>query len=224
MSFCDTNINFTPLPGPGREKPEAASVVKQVSDKRNKHREFVTGDQHFFDPNIMLYNSRPFDTVGEMNTYMVNQWNSVVEDDDTVFVLGDFFDFHHCDRKEAYAILDQLKGNIVLIKGNHDDHLQYFYDYGIQVIEYPIIKDEFWFLSHEPMFVTETAPCANIFAHVHLNPMYKTASSRSFCVSVERHDYKPVLLSEAKRLIHKEAVLSNELRPSDSISILDNQS
>jgi calcineurin-like phosphoesterase family protein len=201
MSFADTNIIFTPLPDPRGEKPETDSLVQQVADKSNKRREFVTGDQHFFDPNIMLYNSRSFDTVDEMNAYMINQWNSVVEDDDTIFVLGDFFDFHHCGQEEAYAILDQLKGNIILIKGNHDDHLQYFYDYGIQVIEYPIIKDGFWFLSHEPMFVTETAPYANIFAHVHLNPMYKTVSSRSFCVSVERHDYKPVLLSEAKDAI-----------------------
>ena len=165
-------------------------------------REFAIGDLHFYDSNIILYNERPFSSVDEMNQFMIDQWNSVVNNNDIVFMLGDFFDFDHCDDIQVFEILDQLNGHIILIAGNHDrDNLDVFRAYGIEVIEYPIVKDGFWFLSHEPMFVTETAPYANIFAHVHTNPMYRTVSSRSFCVSAERHNYVPVLLSAIKKVV-----------------------
>jgi calcineurin-like phosphoesterase family protein len=225
----DNNIKFEPLPDPkgvpiekintekinnlmrsvghtidhpnigGVPMADEDMMVLREEEVECGSREFVIGDHHFGDPNIIPYNNRPFVSVEEMNRFMIDQWNSVVTNNDTVFVLGDFFDFDHCDDIQVFEILDYLQGHIVLIAGNHDrGNLDVFRAYGIEVIEYPIIKDGFWFLSHEPMFVTETAPYANIFAHVHLNPMYKTVSSRSFCVSVERHDYKPVLLSEVK--------------------------
>lgn len=165
-------------------------------------REFVIGDTHFFDPNIILYSDRPFASVEEMNQFMIEQWNSVVNNNDTVFVLGDFFDFYYCDDIQVFDVLDQLQGNIILIAGNHDrGNLDVFRAYGIEVIEHPIIKDEFWILSHEPMFVTESAPYANIFAHVHNNPMYRTVSSRSFCASAERHNYEPMLLRDAQNAV-----------------------
>lgn len=218
--------NITPLPDPCGERPVSDRLKVELNPQtviaKRKPREFVIGCLHFFDPGIINMAPRNFKSVQEMNAYMIEKWNSVVEEDDTVFVIGDFFDFHHCGREEAYEILDQLNGHIILIKGNHDDHLSYFYDYGIQVIEYPILKDEFWILSHEPMFVTEAAPYANIFAHVHLNPMYKTVSSRSFCASAERHDYTPVLLSEAKRLVRQAATLSSYLNESNNVETLDN--
>lgn len=217
----NNNYKFESLPDP---RGETHRVLEQSAMEMRKKtpKEFVIGDLHYFDPDIIQMSPRAFSSVQEMNEYMIKQWNSEVDEDDTVFVIGDFFDFHHCSREEAYEILDQLKGNIILIKGNHDDHLQYFYDYGIQVIEYPILKDGFWLLSHEPMFVTEAAPYANIFAHVHLNPMYKTVSSRSFCASAERHDYKPILLSEIKKLVRQTAALNSYLKESNNVEMLDN--
>ena len=86
------------------------------------------------------------------------------------------------------------------IVGNHDKGLEDDYrKYGIEVIEYPIILDGFWILSHEPMYVSEQSPYANIYGHVHNNPMYKTVSSRSYCVSVERIGYRPIELDKVKR-------------------------
>jgi calcineurin-like phosphoesterase family protein len=164
-------------------------------------RALAIGDLHFFDPNIILSAPRHFSFVKEMNDFMVAQWNSSATSDDDVFVLGDFFDFNHCCKQDAYDILDRLNGNIILIAGNHDTHLDYFKEYGLTVIEYPILKDNFWIMSHEPMFVTEAAPYANIFAHVHLNPMYKTVSTRSFCVSAERLNYKPIPLDDIKKMV-----------------------
>ena len=132
-----------------------------------------------------------------MNDFMIKNWNTVASNEDTVFVVGDFFDFNHCTKEETADVLKQLNGHITLISGNHDvGNLVELRNLGVEVIPYPIVKDNFWILSHEPMYVSENSPYANIFAHVHNNPIYKTVSSRSFCVSAERIGYTPILLKE----------------------------
>jgi calcineurin-like phosphoesterase family protein len=158
---------------------------------------FFIGDNHFYDENIIKFENRPFSTVEEMNTFMINQWNSAVHPTDTVIVVGDFFDLNNCTGPEASKIIEELNGNIILIVGNHDKPFLDFYRSchadKIEVIEYPIIYKNFWMVSHEPMYVNENMPYANIFAHVHNNPMYKTISCRSYCVSAERLNYIPIL-------------------------------
>jgi calcineurin-like phosphoesterase family protein len=47
-------------------------------------------------------------------------------------------------------------------------------------------------------------PYANIFGHVHANPIYKDFSPQSFCVSVERINYTPISFEEIKRVIAEE--------------------
>lgn len=194
---------------PNTDKKEAILIDQATSPKtivnNSAPREFVIGDPHFYDPNIIHFCDRDFDNVKEMNEFMIDCWNSVVKRDDTVFVLGDFFDMSNCDQVEVEEIVNRLNGNIILIVGNHDTHLERFANTQVAIIKYPIVKDGFWIMSHEPMFVTTSAPYANIFAHVHTNPMYKTVSNRSYCVSAERLNYIPALLSEIKTAV-KESV------------------
>ena len=99
--------------------------------------------------------------------------------------------------------LSQLKGYKILIVGNHDYISDDDKD-NLELIDYPIIFNKFWILSHKPMYVTESAPYANIFGHVHNNPMYKTVSSRSYCVSAERINYTPISFEEIKRQVMAE--------------------
>lgn len=67
---------------------------------------------------------------------------------------------------------------------------------GIEVIEYPIVYSDFYIVSHKPLYISANGAYANIFAHVHDNPMYKTVSPRSFCVSAERINYTPISFNE----------------------------
>jgi calcineurin-like phosphoesterase family protein len=51
-------------------------------------------DQHFFDEDVRVkMDKRPFDNCEEKNSYMIDQWNSVVRGGDDVYVLGDMFDW-----------------------------------------------------------------------------------------------------------------------------------
>ena len=100
-------------------------------------------------------------------------------------------------------ICKSLNGKKILVMGNHDEHTPNWYrECGFEeVSRFPVIYENFWILSHEPMYVNTNMPYANIFGHIHSNPIYKTVSNQSACVSVERIDYRPVEFSEIKKLI-----------------------
>ena len=74
-------------------------------------------DTHFCHANVIKYDNRPFKDVEEMNAKMIELWNDHVADDDTTYILGDVV---WSGYKEWERILRQLKGSIVIIKGNHD--------------------------------------------------------------------------------------------------------
>lgn len=205
---------FTPLPdqaGVPQSMNEAMKLrdelAKKVFDEAVGNptgKERIIGDLHFHGHSIMHSSPRRFTSVEQMNSFMIQEWNSVTDDEDTVIVNGDFIDFDNCTKEEGYAIIDQLKGRIILILGNHDrPYAGWYRGYGsrLTVIDYPILKDEFWIISHEPKFVSIASPYANVFAHVHLNPMYKDVSPRSFCTSAERIGYKPILWSFVKESV-----------------------
>lgn len=159
---------------------------------------FIIADMHFDDKFILSYENRPFKSTEDMDQTILENWNTTVKDSDEVYVLGDV-------GNEAY--ISKLNGIKYLVKGNHDTKENEIYrKCGFkEVYDLPVILDEFWILSHEPVYVNTNMPYANLFGHVHANPIYRTVSPQSFCVSVERIGYTPVLLSEIKRQIQEEA-------------------
>jgi calcineurin-like phosphoesterase family protein len=135
-------------------------------------RNLYIADTHFGHGNILRFDNRPFSTVEEMELELVNRWAMAVEPKDTVYILGDF-----CWGKEDewLRILSQLKGNKVLIRGNHDlknmsirlrNHFQ-------DVKDYKEITDEgrHVILSHYPMLLYKGSynpDCYMLCGHVHV--------------------------------------------------------
>lgn len=78
---------------------------------------WFTSDQHFFHKNIIMLDNRPFHSLEHMHQQLVSIWNHSVAENDLVYILGDlvFGGRGNCD-----AIIPELKGQKVLIKGNHD--------------------------------------------------------------------------------------------------------
>jgi calcineurin-like phosphoesterase family protein len=83
----------------------------------NEPRKLYIADWHYGHANCIYFDARPFKDVEEMNKELVRRWNEAVNLCDTVYVLGDMF---WCKGEEAIAVLKQLNGNIILVKGNHD--------------------------------------------------------------------------------------------------------
>lgn len=62
------------------------------------------------------FDGRPFKTFEEMHNAILSNWNSVVKNNDHVYLLGDTL---WKENEEAIAIISRLKGNLHAIKGNH---------------------------------------------------------------------------------------------------------
>lgn len=79
---------------------------------------YFTADQHFGHARMLEF--RPFSSTDEMDRFIIDAHNTVVQDHDIVWMLGDFS--AHQDSRTA-QIFAQLKGRKRLILGNHDvDH------------------------------------------------------------------------------------------------------
>jgi len=78
---------------------------------------YYISDLHICHANAIKYDNRPFADINEMNNAIINNWNSRVKTDDTVYILGDFI----WGKEENWPFfVGPLAGNKVLIRGNHD--------------------------------------------------------------------------------------------------------
>ncbi len=62
--------------------------------------------------------NRPFESVEEMDRVLLQNYSSVVRQNDTVYILGDIC--HHMKVEDADARIKKLNGKKYLIIGNHD--------------------------------------------------------------------------------------------------------
>jgi len=74
-------------------------------------------DTHFGHANIIKYSNRPFADVKEMNTALMEKWNSNVKPGDKVYHLGDFAFMQYQDFRR---FIWGLNGDIQFVRGNHD--------------------------------------------------------------------------------------------------------
>ncbi|GFN32997.1 metallophosphoesterase [Paenibacillus xylaniclasticus] len=156
---------------------------------------FFTSDHHFGHKGIIDFESRPFTSVDEMNEFMIEKWNAVVGKNDKVFHLGDF---SFLNQEKTAAIVARLNGRKYLILGNHDRgrSRSWWLEAGFdEVSEYPIIYKEFFFLSHEPMYMNKHMPYVNVHGHIHSQ---KYEGLNYFNVSVEHWDYSPITFEQIR--------------------------
>ena len=78
---------------------------------------YYISDLHIGHANAIRFDKRPFADLNEMHRAIIDNWNSRVKTDDTVYILGDFIWYKESDWP-FYA--EPLAGNKVLIRGNHD--------------------------------------------------------------------------------------------------------
>ena len=164
-------------------------------------RTFFTADPHFCHKNIIEYERRPFENLHHMSKELIKRWNKIVRKVDKIFVLGDFA---FTNKKITTEIVKQLRGRKYLILGNHDhEHsIHWWLDTGFErVYDYPILFEKFFLLSHEPVYLNEGMPYANIHGHLHSK---KLSLHTYINVSVENWDYTPVEFGEIKALLSAE--------------------
>jgi calcineurin-like phosphoesterase family protein len=150
---------------------------------------FYISDTHFDHANIIRLCNRPFKNVDEMNETMMERWNAVVSDDDTVYHLGDFA----WKSSKVAQWTHRLKGRIIYVRGNHavgpeaDSTTSYIElqdaPYSLVLCHYPIVS---WNGMYRDWY--------HFYGHVHgspLNHMPLDWRARAFDVGVECLDYTP---------------------------------
>jgi calcineurin-like phosphoesterase family protein len=137
-----------------------------------------------------------------MDEALIDNFNSTVGQDDTLWFLGDFgFGAPGWLDAKTKALRCKEK-NIVL--GNHDRHsTRWWMDHGwTWASRLPVIFMDFIVLSHQQMFLEKNSPLVNLHGHCHNSLPYRPGPHYwNMCVEVT--DYRPVnleqILDEIKR-------------------------
>lgn len=170
-----------------------------LSDKDPK-RIFFTGDLHIGHANIIKFQNRPFASVHKMNLSLVENWNNVVDPQDFIFVLGDFF---FCRPEAIKQIAQKLNGNIHLVLGNHDHESRGFYsnlfhgqiyDYLDLKVDTSVNKAGLIACFHYPIHRWNKCHHGSIHLHGHIHASEPITGINRYDVGVDANNYTPVSL------------------------------
>ena len=142
----------------------------KLSSSNNKI--WFTSDLHFGHKRIIEFcpNTRPYVSVEQMNQDIIETWNKSVREEDVVFILGDV-SFAKKDVTEW--CLQQLKGKLILVSGNHDKGLdERYFDTTFQSYAEIKIDDKDIVLCHYPIYEWNKMHHGSyhLFGHVHGKP------------------------------------------------------
>lgn len=179
---------------------------------------FFTADTHFNHTNIIKYCARPFTSTEEHDETLINNYNSVVGKNDTVYHLGDlaFFKCKHAlfDNKKYIDLINRLNGQILFIWGNHDKDLIYFHKnisekLGKKIIflgHYHKLKfnNEKIILGHYAYRVWDCSHHGswNLYGHSH-GTLPDDPHARAIDVGVDCHNYYPIEFNEVREIMQK---------------------
>lgn len=165
---------------------------------------FIVSDTHFGHANICKFiradgsKARPWDHCRDMDEAMIENWNRVVKPTDKVYHLGDV-----AITRRTLGYLENLNGDKVLIRGNHDifklkDYAKYFRDIRSFLVLNGCV------FTHAPLhqMSLEKFGC-NVHGHTHLNIVRRESETGGMerdpnylNVCVEHSEYTPLTLDE----------------------------
>ena len=175
---------------------------------------YLTSDLHFCHNKPFLYEPRGFTNVENMNTAIVAHWNSIINPEDDIYVLGDIM---LNDNEKGTYLLKQLKGHIHIILGNHDteQRIQIYNDcYNVWEITYATkfkYNGYHFFLSHYPCLTSNfdydkplKARLISLCGHTHTQDRFADWKfGPIYHVELDAHDNFPVSLDQIIQDIEK---------------------
>ena len=128
---------------------------------------YFSSDLHFGDDRLQLL-GRPFSTINEMHSVIIENWNKKVGINDSVYIIGDI-----AYNQSYLPLLKKLNGELTLIKGNYDKEKdkvygKYFIDIkdqlALSIKKDNVIENEFY-LNHYPSRAMKGT--FNLVGHIH---------------------------------------------------------
>ena len=181
-------------------------------------RVFMTSDTHYGHEHILKFCNRPFKDAEEMDRVMIEKWNAKVHDGDLVFHLGDFA---WGGTRKWNEIREQLNGNIILIKGNHDlrnltPSSEKLFEFVTQQL-YINVEGQNMYLNHYPLlcyggtYRNRQDLVWALSGHTHIGPNSKTgldfdrmkmAFPTQYDVGVDMNNFEPISFAEVSDKIN----------------------
>jgi len=156
-------------------------------------RTWFTADLHLGHANIIRHCSRPFPHISAHDEALIANWNSVVGESDTVYVIGDFA---YRSARAVAGVFHRLHGTKHLVCGNHDGRDVLVLPW-VSISERLIVKVDGvdLVLDHYPgrSWYGMSHGRVQLYGHVHgaIDDLWNACD-----VGVDRWDYRPVSVDQ----------------------------
>lgn len=165
---------------------------------------YFTSDFHFCHNRDFIYERRGFSSIEEHDKTIIDNFNSIVTDEDILYILGDVF---LDDNEKGMECLQSLKGEKHVILGNHDTNAKIellkqatIIEGYANVFEY---KKYHFYLSHYPSITSNyddgdhlRQRVINLSGHTHFKDKFYDDNPYVYNVAVDAHECKPVSIEE----------------------------
>lgn len=161
---------------------------------------YFISDTHFFNrKGEPVVGDIGFSTTEDRNQYLIKRWNERIQEEDSVYILGDFSDGN---ARETNEILKALKGKKYLVIGNNDAYLEEpdfkkeYFAWAKHYYELHELETK-WVLFHFPLESWSGYAKDRVHLHGHLHrprPVYEKI--RRYEVGVDANEGAPVSIEE----------------------------
>lgn len=112
-------------------------MPKEIPRQPGRRKLWLTSDEHYGHRRIISYQSRPFESVEDMDREIIARHNSLVAPTDTVIHIGDFSFGKSADFARTASA---LSGTHYFMDGSHDRSMREFFSAPSSRLEYPSLN------------------------------------------------------------------------------------
>lgn len=181
---------------------------------------FFTSDIHLGSEDIFKADNRPFKNAKTFGNYVVKNFNKQAKKGDTIYVIGDFIDYHYQENYDwhiAFKFIKKINADVVLIIGNNEERIirkffdnkfsefkKYCINNGIKDVVKNItleICGQQFYLTHKPKDCNYSMQ--NLFGHSHKAiGIYK---SFGFNVFYDLHNFRLLTEKDIEHFLYMKA-------------------
>lgn len=167
--------------------------------------DYFISDLHLGHDREFLYVPRGFKSIEEHDKAIIDNWNSIITDDDNVYILGDLI---MGDQDSGIEKLKKLKGNKYFVIGNHDTDVkcEKYKSIGITCKGFANIykyKKYRFYISHYPTMTSNMdndAPInkhtINLSGHTHSKEKFYNDMPFIYNVACEANNCAPISIED----------------------------